>query len=444
MPRQTRWGPDPGPPGVPAGVQPEQDGLLQCLECGRWYRQLGQHVVGKHHVRVEDYKRRHELPATRGLHAADILARRAATGRARWENDPGLRERLVATRTTPEQRVAASRAARRESAARAGVRAASAAAGVRANAAWLASIDRRHLAAVTALGFAGIDEFWHAHSHLSNPAAARVLGVTTKQTAALRARHGHRPPGRWPEGYVVKHPAICAPLPDADLVRIPAGIQPIRAGGHLLCLICGRWFASLTIHLAATHRITAAGYLAAYQLPEHLVLHASAQRAREQAEREEIWAARPSPHGAGPDHADAYRRAHGHLHVPGSYVSSDGYRLGAWINAQRARHRKGLLPPGEVAALEAIGMPWISARALRLPIHDPGYRHARLFFLDNGHLDVSGDYTTTGGYPLGRWITRQRLARENGALDAVTIAALDDIAMLWQPQPWERRSRARR
>jgi len=443
MASRTRWGPDPLAPAVPRGVQPEQDGLLQCLECDRWYRQLGQHVVGKHHISADDYRRVHELPATRGLHAADILARRAETGRARWANDPALRERLVPTRTTAAERIAASREARRASAKRAGVKASAAAAGRRANAAWLTSIDQRHLATVTVLGFESFEEFWHAHAHLSNPQAARLLGISTKQAAALRARHGHRPPGRWPEGHILKHPGITKPLPAADLARIPAGVQPIRAGGHLACRICGRWFASLTIHLAATHRITAAGYLAAYHLPANIVLHASAQRAKDHAEREEIWAERTGPHGPGPDHAGAYRRTHGHLHVPATYAADDGYRLGAWITAQRARHRRGLLPPDQGAALEAIGMAWTSAPPLHLPIHERGYHHAQIFFLDHGHLQVPGDYTTTSGFPLGRWIARMRLERERAALDPVTIAALEEIAMTWQRPPGAQRGRTR-
>lgn len=70
------------PPLVQPGVQPEADGRLQCLECGLWFRQLGQHVVRKHDMSADDYRRIHELPAGRGLHAADILERRAELARA--------------------------------------------------------------------------------------------------------------------------------------------------------------------------------------------------------------------------------------------------------------------------------------------------------------------------------------------------------------------------
>lgn len=247
MSKRTRWGPDPGPPDLPSGVQPEQDGLLQCRRCGRWYRQLGQHVVAKHGLSADDYRRIYELPAGRGLHASDILAKRAARGRTLWEQDPGLRERLVPNRTTAAERVERARRARAASVERAAVRQAAVEAGRQAHAAWIASIDARYLPVVQGLGFRSIGEFFGAHAGLTDPRLAELLGCTTKQAANLRRRHDHPPAGRWPAGYVVRHPRIQAPVSIEALAMVPLGCQPIRPGAHLLCLECGRWFRSLAV-----------------------------------------------------------------------------------------------------------------------------------------------------------------------------------------------------
>jgi len=58
--------------------------------------------------------------------------------------------------------------------------------------------------------------------------------------------------------------------------------------------------------------------------------------------------------------ARSYFQRHGHLRVPQTHVSRDGYRLGAWVHKQRANHRQGRLTPGRAAALDAISDTWRS------------------------------------------------------------------------------------
>lgn len=56
---------------VPAGVQPVAGGRLRCLDCGRWFTDLGQHVQRGHGQAVEEYRARHQLPAGVALRGAD-------------------------------------------------------------------------------------------------------------------------------------------------------------------------------------------------------------------------------------------------------------------------------------------------------------------------------------------------------------------------------------
>lgn len=53
----------------------------------------------------------------------------------------------------------------------------------------------------------------------------------------------------------------------------------------------------------------------------------------------------------------AYRQTAGHLQIAQSHTEN-GEPLGRWINSFRVRHAKGLLPPEQEKALEAIGMVW--------------------------------------------------------------------------------------
>lgn len=248
-------------------MQPESGGRLQCLECGRWFRQLGQHVVAKHEMSADDYRRVHELPRGRGLHAADILERRAARARAALEDDPEgyISHHLTPRRTTAQERIELSREARSESAGRAGVKAA-----VRGNAHQGAQARQRSLAApyeelAESMGFAGVVEMLAAMPELDTPALGRRLGVSTKQAAGLRARYGFSSPGRWPPGYVPTSRAHRPRISAAELALIPAGVQPEREGS-LLCRECGQWMRHLGRHLSHGHGMSMQAYQRAYGL----------------------------------------------------------------------------------------------------------------------------------------------------------------------------------
>ncbi|WP_370078102.1 MucR family transcriptional regulator [Streptacidiphilus sp. MAP12-16] len=256
----------PGLERIPPGVQPEADGRLQCLECGRWYRQLGQHLTATHDLHPDDYRRSHQLPRSRGLHAADILQRRSQRGKQHYTNDPdALLRQLTPTQTTLEQRVALSRAARSESAKRAGSRTTARQNGARVHQAWLASIDERFTEHARRLGHPDITALLETTRALSDPAFGRLVGVTTKQAANFRRRHAIPAPGRWPADRVPKHLHLRPPMDPNELAAIAPGRQPAWAG-HLLCRECGRWYRSLPQHLTAAHHLTSDAYRTRHHL----------------------------------------------------------------------------------------------------------------------------------------------------------------------------------
>jgi hypothetical protein len=49
---------------------------------------------------------------------------------------------------------------------------------------------------------------------------------------------------------------------------------------------------------------------------------------------------------------------HGHLRVPAAHVTTDGFRLGAWISARRTDYRLHRLTSQRITELENLGMTW--------------------------------------------------------------------------------------
>ncbi|MEV6965194.1 MucR family transcriptional regulator [Hamadaea sp. NPDC051192] len=107
---------------VIVGTQPERDGRLVCLECGKWQRGLGQHVRSVHNLTPAQYRAVHELPAGQRLQAADLRERQAELGRQRFDR---VRDKMLAAAADPQRKADRARAAavaRAESRRRAGGR----------------------------------------------------------------------------------------------------------------------------------------------------------------------------------------------------------------------------------------------------------------------------------------------------------------------------------
>jgi hypothetical protein len=71
-----------------------------------------------------------------------------------------------------------------------------------------------------------------------------------------------------------------------------------------------------------------------------------------------VWHRGTHQFNQGLAHAATYHGQHGHLRMPASYITADGYRLGAWLKTQRASHRRGRLAADRTDALDAISTTW--------------------------------------------------------------------------------------
>ncbi|MFJ2110574.1 Helicase associated domain protein [Streptomyces sp. NPDC087850] len=125
------------------------------------------------------------------------------------------------------------------------------------------------------------------------------------------------------------------------------------------------------------------------------------------------------------DAARSYRAIHGHLRVPTSYETPDGYPLGKQLNARRSQYRAGELRESWAADLSALGMVWGPARTWFWSTHEQlsHYRDTR------GHLDLRVNHVTDDGRPLGKAVAKLRARRGN--LLPEEEQALNELGFHW-------------
>jgi superfamily II DNA or RNA helicase len=149
-----------------------------------------------------------------------------------------------------------------------------------------------------------------------------------------------------------------------------------------------------------------------------------------------IWDAREDRWQRGIKAAQRYRKEHGDLLAPVSFIADDGFRLGTWLFSARQRRKAGSLSTQRIAALDALDMSWN-------PLTDSwrqGLLAAESYRAEHGHLRVPNSFVGADGYRLGIWISERRADRRRGKLSDERIAALDALGMAWngRSDPWER------
>lgn len=132
------------------------------------------------------------------------------------------------------------------------------------------------------------------------------------------------------------------------------------------------------------------------------------------------------------DELKKYYKQYGNVNVPFDYITSNGKKLGIWINTQRdgwkKRGRLRSLTTQKIDLLNALGMNW---EPLENQWNDM-YQLAQEYFKKNGDLLVNINYEI-GGVHLGQWISTQRQANKKNELSPQKIEKLEKIGMIWNP-----------
>lgn len=126
-------------------------------------------------------------------------------------------------------------------------------------------------------------------------------------------------------------------------------------------------------------------------------------------------------------HLETYIETFGDAKVPIDYLSPDGFRLGAWVVAQRNKKTFGKLSEEKVQKLESVGIIW--------NIHDAEWENtfaALVKYQEQfGTLEVEKDYVTDEGINLRSWMANQRSKFRSGKLQKWKIEKLDAIDFEW-------------
>lgn len=142
--------------------------------------------------------------------------------------------------------------------------------------------------------------------------------------------------------------------------------------------------------------------------------------------------------------AAAYYDVHGHLDVPVSYVTEDGFPLGKWLSQMRfaKRGKAQLRLTGEqVNQLNSIGMVWEKGSTA----WQNSYLKAKAYYTEHGDLNISSTYVTPDGFALGKWLGKQRYAYQNPGKSNTVVteeraALLREIGLsLEKVDPWDYR-----
>ncbi|MFF0629785.1 Helicase associated domain protein [Streptomyces sp. NPDC004296] len=134
-----------------------------------------------------------------------------------------------------------------------------------------------------------------------------------------------------------------------------------------------------------------------------------------------------------------YVAEHGHLNVPKTYVTSDGYTLGVRIALRIRKWKEGTLDPAERVSLEELG--------LSAPVQAQDRAWAdflaacdRYIAVHGSLADVRRDYVDDTGYQLGSRIMYYRnldagTRKDGAAIPAQRRAALVERGMVWRIAP---------
>jgi superfamily II DNA or RNA helicase len=140
-----------------------------------------------------------------------------------------------------------------------------------------------------------------------------------------------------------------------------------------------------------------------------------------------IWDPFEAQWEEGFEHLKAYVSEYKNCKVPQLYISSDGYRLGSWINHQTLSRKRGKLSPERIARLDALQFIWDSLETQ----WEEGFDRLKAYVRENKHCNIPAKYKSEDGFPLGYWLTTQGQFRKNGKLSAERIARLDALGVIW-------------
>lgn len=136
---------------------------------------------------------------------------------------------------------------------------------------------------------------------------------------------------------------------------------------------------------------------------------------------------------------EAFVGREGHSLPPSNYGDKHDFRLGKWVEIQRGRRRRGVLPSERALRLEALpGWVWDAKDAGE--VWEENFARLLGFVEREGHSRVPYAYQDADRYRLGVWVEKQRRSRNQGQLPEERAQRLEGLpAWTWDAREaaWE-------
>ena len=121
------------------------------------------------------------------------------------------------------------------------------------------------------------------------------------------------------------------------------------------------------------------------------------------------------------NHLQTFCEREGHCLVPSTHLE-DGYRLGQWVNVQRAKKLK--LEEGKILRLNDYGFVWDVLDSA----WETGFESLKRFYEREGHCRVPTKYRERG-FRLGSWVSNQRESKSELSEDRLN--RLEQLGFIW-------------
>ena len=118
-----------------------------------------------------------------------------------------------------------------------------------------------------------------------------------------------------------------------------------------------------------------------------------------------------------------YKEETGDPNVSQNYRTLEGYTLGTWQSTQRTNYKKGLLSPDRARRLATVGFKW----DLLDDKFEKGFQETLKYKEEKGDSNAPYGYKAPEGYPLGKWLSRQRDYYKKSKLSTQRIERLEKI-----------------
>ena len=144
-------------------------------------------------------------------------------------------------------------------------------------------------------------------------------------------------------------------------------------------------------------------------------------RLNELRDRGWLWSYAEVRWETGYDNLVRFTTTHGSAAPEQSAVDDSNFPIGKWVSHQWTAHSNGRLSPDQARRLSELpGCTW----ELRAARWERGYELLTRFVAREDHALVPNSHVEDG-YPLGKWITKQRQMHSSGRLQPDRIARLD-------------------